>query len=509
MHRLIRAGTRPLLASASAPATATATATASSTASVAARRAVTASTVSAPARTAAAARHLAASAAPQPTPAAPAPSATSAAHVPFPHGPTRITTDLNEAMHPPENRREYPALRILDESGDVRPGAEKYLEDPMIANKDFVRRLYTTMVRLEEMDRVFYDAQRQGRISFYMTSRGEEGAMVGAGAGLSDDDVCFAQYRESGVLMWRGFTLQNFADELYKNEGDASKGRTMPMHYGSVGLNWQTISSPLGTHIPQATGVAYAFKMSGENRAACVFFGEGAASEGDFAVSLNIAATTEVPTLFFCRNNGYAISTRVNEQYRGDGVVARGEAYGVHAIRFDGTDVLASYLATREARRIAVTESKPVLLESMAYRCGHHSTSDDSSRYREQDEIESWRVDRCPIKRLRGFMEHPDREWWDAEREQSLRKTERTRVINAMRNAEAKGKPELDTLFTDVYKEVPWHIEEQRQMIHAHVEKYKDEYQLLGRTLSLSLQSILLRRRFQDGEGKRKSFYNM
>jgi 2-oxoisovalerate dehydrogenase E1 component alpha subunit len=169
-------------------------------------------------------------------------------------------------------------------------------------------------------------------------------------------------------------------------------------------LNFQTISSPLGTQLPQAVGAAYALKRS--DRKACVicYFGDGAASEGDFhaalkynnSVQLNdfsMAATTESPVIFFCRNNGYAISTPTKEQYRGDGIgmlisilpwskASRGHGYGMSTIRIDGNDTLAVYNATKEARRICIEENKPVLIEALTYRVGHHSTSDDSSAYR-------------------------------------------------------------------------------------------------------------------------------
>ena len=163
----------------------------------------------------------------------------------------------------------------------------------------------------------------------------------------------------------------------------------MPVHYGSKELNFQTISSPLGTQIPHAAGSAYALKRSGKDACVVCFFGEGAASEGDFHAGFNIASTTESPVIFFCRNNGYAISTPAKEQYRGDGIGAffleisheiasRGHGYGMDTIRVDGNDVLvgshdfpdpqAVYNVMKEARRRAVEEHRPVLVEAMTYR---------------------------------------------------------------------------------------------------------------------------------------------
>jgi 2-oxoisovalerate dehydrogenase E1 component alpha subunit len=268
-----------------------------------------------------------------------------------------------------------------------------------------------------------------------MQNAGEEGLQIGSAMALRDDDEIFAQYREAGVLMWRGFTLQNFADQLFGNRDDLGKGRQMPVHYGSARFHFQTISSPLATQLPQAAGAAYACKREGKGRVVACYFGEGAASEGDFHAALNMAATLECPVVFFCRNNGYAISTPVSEQYRGDGIAARGLAYGeawgwrrlrrrrwlrpsplagmvvrtkrapstrykfapfrtrsagMHVIRCDGNDVWAVEAATRAAREIASGagaggRQQPVLVEAMTYREGHHSTSDDSTKVGGQD----------------------------------------------------------------------------------------------------------------------------
>lgn len=201
----------------------------------------------------------------------------------------------------------------------------------------------------------------------------------------------------------------------------------MPVHYGSKTFNYQTISSPLATQMPQASGAAYAAKMGGEDRIVACYFGEGAASEGDAHAALNFAATLEAPVLFFCRNNGYAISTRSDEQYRGDGIAVRGLAYGIPTIRVDGNDVLAVRRATSEARKLCAESKAPVLVEAMSYRAGHHSTSDDSTRYRSTDEIKMWMTDRCPVKRFRRHLEK--RGWWDDMREENLRTSERSILL--------------------------------------------------------------------------------
>ncbi len=364
----------------------------------------------------------------------------------------------------------WPVYRILGKDG-------KLLGDSQVpADLDQVKitEMYKGMVRVQAMDDIFYNAQRQGRISFYMQNSGEEGTHIGSAAALSSEDVILAQYRELGVLLWRGFSLQQAADQCFSNEKDLGKGRQMPVHYGSAELNFQTISSPLATQLPQASGVAYALKLSKKNAVAVCYFGEGAASEGDFHAAVNFASTLDAPAIFFCRNNGYAISTPVKDQFRGDGIVSRAVGYGVHAIRVDGNDIFAVYEAVKEARSVALRESRPVLIEAMSYRMGHHSTSDDSTRYRSLSEIEHWHDNLDPLKRLQSFM--TERGWWDDEQEQNLRDELRVAVMEALTTAEKRPKSGFVELFQDVYKDMPPNLIKQRKELVEHMKKYPEEY---------------------------------
>ena len=286
--------------------------------------------------------------------------------------------------------------------------------------------------------------------------------------------MVFSQYREQGVLLWRGFSIQEALDQCFSNENDLGKGRQMPVHYGSKKLNFQTISSPLGTQLPQAVGAAYAYKLAKADAVSVCYFGEGAASEGDFHAALNFSATLEVPIVFFCRNNGYAISTPSIEQYRGDGIASRAVGYGMHCIRVDGNDLLAVRAATAEARRIAHEQSRPVLVEAMTYRAGHHSTSDDSTRYRSASEIKQWQDAYEPIRRFRTFIE--ERGWWDADKEQAVRDKERAHILQALDVAEKRAKPAFDKLFEDVYETKPSHLLKQEQEMFEHIAKYPEHY---------------------------------
>jgi len=216
--------------------------------------------------------------------------------------------------------------------------------------------------------------------------------------------------------------------------------------------------------------------MEGKGRVSVVYFGEGAASEGDFHAGMNMACTLECPVVFVCRNNGYAISTPTEDQYRGDGIAPRGVAYGMRTIRVDGNDTFAVLHATKEARAYASEHSKPVLIETMAYREGHHSTSDDSTAYREPEEIAHFRAKMNPVVRLRNFLER--RGWWDEDKEQAAAKLERRGVLKALTSAENKPKPGVEHLFTDVYagEELPWHLKEQKEELEKHMAKYPEHY---------------------------------
>ncbi|XP_036393138.1 2-oxoisovalerate dehydrogenase subunit alpha, mitochondrial [Megalops cyprinoides] len=364
-----------------------------------------------------------------------------------------------------------PVYRVMNTQGQIINPSE----DPQLP-KEMVVNFYQKMTLLNTMDRILYESQRQGRISFYATNFGEEGTHIGSAAALDPNDLVFGQYREVGVLMYRGFPLELFMAQCHANADDLGKGRQMPVHYGSKDLNFVTISSPLATQIPQAAGAAYMLKRENSSRAVICYFGDGAASEGDAHAGFNFSATLECPIIFFCRNNGYAISTPTREQYRGDGIAARGPGYGIMTIRVDGNDVFAVYNATKEARYRAVTENQPFLIEAMTYRVGHHSTSDDSSVYRSVDEVNYWDKQDHPILRLRNYM--TGRGWWGEEEERAWRKESRKQVMQALESAERQLKPRIDLLFTDVYQELPPHLEKQKQAMWRHLKQYKEHYPL-------------------------------
>lgn len=220
--------------------------------------------------------------------------------------------------------------------------------------------------------------------------------------------------------------------------------------------------------------------MNGDDRIAVTYFGDGSASEGDFHSALNFAATLRCQTLFYCRNNMYAISTPIDDQYAGDGIAVRGPAYGMHTIRVDGNDLFAVYSATKAARELIIKEKVPVLIEAISYRVGDHSTSDYSQRYRDEKEMQKWKELLVkfgnPITRIEKYLKKKG--LLTDERTKNLRKEALEQVRNALKNSTSELFPPIDSLFEDVYKDIPPHIEEQRQELKAHLRKYPNDYEL-------------------------------
>ncbi|MGO3005137.1 MAG: thiamine pyrophosphate-dependent dehydrogenase E1 component subunit alpha [Halomonas sp.] len=392
---------------------------------------------------------------------------------------------MTKYVHQPDfmtgDELSIPTFSLLDPEGDLYPGAvEPALE------RDHARRIYQAMLATRILDERMLAAQRQGRLSFYMQCTGEEAAVVGAAAALNDADMIMAQYREQGALMYRGFSIDEFMDQLFGNDLDYGKGRQMPIHYGSRKLHYMTISSPLATQIPQATGYAYGQKLAGNGHCTLTFFGEGAASEGDFHAALNMASVHQVPVIFFCRNNGYAISTPAVEQFAADGIAPRAFGYHMHVIRVDGNDVLAVYEATRQARKIAVERNQPVLIEAMSYRLAAHSSSDDPSGYRSKDEEELWRA-KDPVLRLHKWL--LKKQWWSEEEETAQQETLRREVLETMKRAEKRSSPPLESLISDVYADITPELQRQFDQLKRHIRRYPDAYPRGAKSLDLGVGS--------------------
>lgn len=338
---------------------------------------------------------------------------------------------------------------------------------PYTIAEDTLIKSYESMWTARLVDERMLILQRQGSITFAMSSLGEEATAVGSAAALSIDDWMYPQYREVGVIFYRGFTIQDYIHHMFGNEKDLILGRQMPNHFGSRALNVVTVSSPIGTKIPHAAGAAYAMKMDKKNTVAICYFGEGATSEGDFHAGLNLAAVRKAPAIFFCRNNGYAISTPVSKQFASDGVASKGVAYGMEAVRVDGNDFFAVYWATKKAKEQGLSGKGPYLIEAMTFRMGAHSSSDDPSAYRLEEDCKPWE-ERCPILRLRKYLERHN--LWNEEKELALKNRIKKEIDEAIEKAKLTQDPPMERMIENVYAVVPEHLKEELDRLKKELE---------------------------------------
>jgi 2-oxoisovalerate dehydrogenase E1 component alpha subunit len=309
------------------------------------------------------------------------------------------------------------------------------------------------------MDERMLRLQRQGRLGFYMTSTGEEATHL-AVAALRPADWIYPSYREPGAAFYRGYSFQEFVNELYGNAEDLVKGRQMPVHHAVKRINYVSISSPVGTQIPQAVGTAQAAKISGKDDVAIVYFGEGATSTGEFHVGMNFAGVWKSPCIFLCRNNGWAISTSREKQTASKSFAIKAVAYGMPGIRVDGNDVLAIYQVTTEAAERARRGEGPTMIEALTYRRGAHSSSDDPSVYRDPNEPKQWEAN-DPIERFRRYLAKKGvwTETWQKELSEAIDSS----IVAANEHASHLGTPAVETVFDDVFEELPWHLREQKE----------------------------------------------
>lgn len=344
-------------------------------------------------------------------------------------------------------------VSILRPDGSVEKGASV----PDVPPEDLVR-LYRMMLLNRRVDERMTRLQRQGRIGFYIGSTGEEAAVFGSTFAMAPEDWILLCYRELGAALWRGYPLYEFFCQLFGNSEDAVKGRQMPNHYALPQYKIGSISSPVGTQIPQAAGVAMGAKIMGARDAVLVYFGEGATSSGDFHSGVNFAGVFKAPLILLCRNNRWAISVPFSKQTASDSVAIKAQAYGIPGVQVDGNDLLAVISATRQAAERARVGDGPTLVEALTYRVTPHSTSDDPRAYRDEDEVKPW-LDRDPILRVKRYLIRES--LWSEEKDLDLEEQIKLEIQNELRKAEAHGPPSMEAMFEDVYEQMPWHLRDQ------------------------------------------------
>ena len=370
--------------------------------------------------------------------------------------------DINEPASKMENLA-HDLVRVLDDDGMAKgPWAPDLTPDQLI---EALRLMLLTRQYDDRMQRV----QRQGKISFYMQSLGEEAISIGQGMALDSGDMLFPSYRNQGLFILRDTDLVDLMCQCLSNTRDMCKGRQMPIMYHNRKGKLFSVSGNLATQFPQAVGWAMASAIKGEDHIAAAWVGDGSTAEADFHYALTFAAVYQAPVVLNVVNNQWAISTF--QGFAGGErrpFAARGLGLGIPGIRVDGNDLLAVYAVTQWAAQRAREGGGPTLIEHVTYRGGAHSTSDDPSRYRPKDEWDAFPLG-DPIKRLKQHLVTSGH--WSDEQHDALEKTLNATVITAWKEAVTYGTmtegPRLDMreMFDDVYEVVPQNLKRQRQQL--------------------------------------------
>ncbi len=335
-------------------------------------------------------------------------------------------------------------LQILDEEGQVRPGAE-----PALAPAE-LRRIYEIMVLARTADAKALKLQRQGRMGTYASSLGHEACQIGTAFPLRPEDYFFPYFRDLGAYLTLGYPLADYYHYWMGNEA----GLRTP-----DGLNLFALAIPVASQIPHAVGAALAAKLRKKTGAAVCTFGDGATSEGDFHEGLNFAGVFRTANVFVCYNNQWAISTPRSRQTASETIAQKAGAYGFPGVQVDGNDVLAVIASVREALDRARAGGGPTLIEAVTYRMGHHTTSDDATRYRTEEEVKAWEP-RDPLRRLRIYLR--SRGLSDEASEKGVLDAATNAVEKAVAEAESRPPATVDDLFAYTYKNMPPALAEQR-----------------------------------------------
>ena len=355
-------------------------------------------------------------------------------------------------------------VRVLDDDHQAVGPWHPHLEPGEL--QVGLRHMLRTRIFDERMQRM----QRQGRISFYIRSLGEEAVSVAAAMALRPGDMLFPSYRNQGLHIVRGLRLVDLMCQLLSNSRDMCKGRQLPVMYHSRAANLFSISGNLTTQFPQAVGWAMAAAIKGEDHVAASWIGEGSSAEADFHHALTFAAVYEAPVILNVVNNQWAISTFqgfAGGEHRSFAI--RGPGYGIAGVRVDGNDYLAVHAVTQWAAERARTGAGPTLIEQVTYRGAAHSTSDDPSRYRPKEEWEAWPLG-DPVERLKQHLIALGE--WSEERHKALAQELEAEVVGAWKEAVSFGTmtegPRLDRnlMFEDVFKNVPEHLARQREQLN-------------------------------------------
>jgi pyruvate dehydrogenase E1 component alpha subunit len=324
--------------------------------------------------------------------------------------------------------------------------------------EETARALYREMVRARRFDERALSLQRRGWMSGYPQFSGQEASQVGAAHALAAEDWLFPTYRANAMQLVRGVSM---SDILLFRRGHATLAdddvRDFPQ------------AVPIATQIPHATGAAMAADYRDADHAVCAYFGDGATSEGDFHEGLNVAGVFDAPVVFFCENNGWAISLPAQQQTASATLAQKAEAYGFEGVRVDGNDPVAVRQVVTDALERA-RGGEPVMVESLTYRRGAHTTSDDPSRYEHrQTDLPDWRT-RDPLDRYEAWLREAG--LLDDDRVEQVEREVTAELETAVRTAEEQQRPDPEAMFERVYAELTPPLEDQRAQLQAFLEEH-------------------------------------
>jgi pyruvate dehydrogenase E1 component alpha subunit len=315
--------------------------------------------------------------------------------------------------------------------------------------------LFKKMVFISIADQRALLLQRQGRFGTYAPIRGQEACQVGSAYVLQKGDWVFPAFREIGATVMMGIPLKNFYLYWMGNE----MGSRSP-----EGINFMPVSIPVGTHIPHAVGAAWAAKIKGEKIVTIAYFGDGATSKGDFHEAMNFAGVFKTPTVFFCQNNQFAISVPRALQTASKTIAQKAIGYGFEGIQVDGNDLFAVITATKEAVEKARSGGGPTLIEGVTFRFGPHTTADDPTKYRTEQEIDPWKpLD--PLVRLRLYLK--GKGLWTEEIERGMADEAQKEIDQVVKDAEAIPAPEVEEIFKYVFAEMTPPLREQLEYLKS------------------------------------------
>jgi 2-oxoisovalerate dehydrogenase E1 component alpha subunit len=359
----------------------------------------------------------------------------------------------------------YGLVRVLDSDHKAKGSWNPNLD------ADKLRLMLRNMTLVRGFDDRMFRAQRQGKTSFYMKCTGEEATSVATTMALDRDDMCFPSYRQQGILITREYPMLAMMNQIYSNSADHLKGRQLPIMYSAPEHGFFSVSGNLATQYPQAVGWAMASASRGDSKIAAVWCGEGSTAEGDFHSAMTFAAVYNAPVIMQVVNNQWAISSFSG--FAGSErttFAARAVGYGIAGLRVDGNDPLAVYAAMQWAADRARTNNGPTLIEYFTYRAEGHSTSDDPAAYRAAEEYQKWPFG-DPVERLKAHLIGEGE--WDEERHAEMLVEQTILVKATQKEAEKNGilghglHQSFETMFEDVFEEIPWHLKEQCEQVLA------------------------------------------